>query len=482
MAKSVIIIGAGIGGLVSAIRLAHLGFDVTVHEKNAQVGGKVCEIRAGGFRWDIAPTPFAPKQALAALFQALQLDMADYLRLQPIDPQARYFFPDGASFSAHRDLAALSEEISRLAPGDYAGFLDFLAYAARLDTPFTAAATDADAFDRLGILPRRTMRRAIARHIKSAQLRRLLGSFASSVGGSPFGLKAAWNTLAHQAFSGGRWYPQDGMASLAVALERLAREKGVDIKLNSPVQEIRLKGNVARGMVQSDGQFHEADAVISNVDVFTTLRFLLPEGALPAPALRRLNRAKASCSAYVILLGVRGNSPQLAHYNIFFSDDSRREYQDIFSRDILPDDPTITLLISSKTDPLSAPVKQENWLIKVEAPPLSDKYDWAAERENYRDRILSILYERHKLDLRDRIRIERHLTPADFQAMTGAWRGALFGSSAHEGAAPIGIAGFRSTMFTRLYFAGGTTHAGGDNALGIRSGWRAASTVAEDLS
>ena len=481
MAKSVIIVGAGIGGLTAAIRLSQLGYDVTILEKNAQVGGKVCEFRAAGFRWDIAPTPFPPKLALEVLFDDLELDMDHYLRLQAIDPQTRYFFPDGASFSAHKDWAALTKEIRLLAPEDYVGFLKFLAYAARLDSPFIASTGDAAAFKRLRLAPRRTMHDAIARHIKSDKLQRILGSHAALVGGSPYALPAAFNTLAHQALSGGSWYPQDGMTSLTTALERLAREGGAAIQLNSPVQEIRVKGNVATGVMLSDGQVLRSDAVVSNVDIISTLRFLLPEGVLPAPAQRRLNRAKLSSSAFVIMLGVRGRFPQLAHHNIFFSEHRWREYQEIFGREVMPADPTISLTISSKTDPLTAPVNQENWLIKVEAPSLSEKFDWGTEREAYRDRILAILYQRYGLDLRDSIRIEQHLTPADFQARTGAWRGALFGPSAQARLTALKPANIRSSRIARLYFAGGTTDPGGDHSLGIQSGRLAAAAVAQDL-
>lgn len=475
MAKSVIIIGAGLGGLTAAALLAHRGFDVTLLEKNAQSGGKVFEYRAGGFRWDIAPASFAPKWALEKLFADLDLALDHYLRLQPIDPQTRYFFPDGEVFDAQRDWAALTAEINRIAPGDYIGFLNFLAYAARLESPFDAA-TDSLPFGR-----RRNMRQAIARYIKSSKLQQILASFAASAGGSAHALPAAFNTLSHQAISGGLWYPQDGMASLASALERLAREQGAAIHLNSPVSEIRLKGNVARGITLADGQELTADALVANVDAISTQRFLLPDGALPTPALRRLNRVRMSSSAFVVMLGVRGRFPQLAHHNLFFAADRGREHDDIFRREVMPEEPTISLTISSKTDPLSAPVNQENWLIKVEAPPLSEKFDWAAEREKVRDRLLALLNERYGLDLTDRIRIEQQLTPADFKAISGAWRGALFGRSAHIRGGQSGAASLRDSHFSGLYYAGSTTRPGGDNAFGIHSGRLAAQAIADDL-
>ncbi len=481
MAKSIIIIGAGIGGLTAACRLAHLGYDVTILEKNPRVGGKICEFRAGGARWDLAPAPYAPKQALDALFDDLGLDLADYLRLQPIDPQSRYFFPDGNSFDVLRDWAAMTAEINRLAPDDFVNYLRFLAYAARHHRKISPHSGGQASWAWLRSDPLRSMQRGIARYIKSEKLQHVLGNFASLVGGSPYALPAAFNALAHQALGGGSWYPQNGMYSLATTLERLAREQGASIQLNCAVKQIQVNGAVACGVVLTDGQILHADAVVSNVDVISTLRYLLPEGALSASAQRRLIRIPLSCSAFVIMLGVRGSFPQLAHHNIFFSADHRREYQEIFRRAVMPSDPTISITITSKTDPLNAPINQENWLIKVDAPPLSEKFDWAAQRDDYRNHILDILFQRYGLDLRDRIRIEQHLTPADFQAMTGAWRGALFGSSPHGRLAPFKGEITRSVMFARLYFAGGTTRSGGDHSLGVQSGRIAATVIARDL-
>ncbi len=482
MAKSVLVIGAGIGGLTAAIRLARLGCDVALLEKNGRTGGKLSEFRAGGFRWDCAPMAFAPKLALEALFEELELDLAEHLRLQPVDPLARCFFPDGSSFTLHADLAALAAEIERFAPGDYAGCLSFLSQAARWHQQHQNAGGSFTAGrSRLAPFQNRSMQSAIARHITSPKLQRILAHYANRVGGSAYFLPAAYSALVHQAFSGGNWHPLDGLAAIVDALEKLARESGVKIKLNAPVEKILIEGNAARGLALADGQVLPADAVISNVDALSTLRFLLPAGTLPTLALRRLNRAKPSRSAFVILLGLRGRTPQLAHHNIFFSHDAKHEQQAIDQREIMPADPTITLTISSKTKASDAPVNQENWLIKLEAPPLSEKFDWAAERDDVRDRALGILEQRYGLDIGERIRIERQLNPADFQAMTGAWRGALFGLSPQSRQGFFKSPMIRSQHLARLYFAGGTTQPGGDAALGLWSARRAAQAVATDL-
>ena len=474
MAKTVIVIGAGVGGLVAAIRLARLGCDVTVLEKNARVGGKLSQFSAGGFRWDLAPTPFAPKPALEALFARLELDMADYLRLNPVAPQTRFYFADGSCFSAQADMAAMAAEINRFAPGDYAGWLSLLAEAARQQNRGISGTLTA--------LPwRRSMQSLIKRHIQSPELRRVMGSFASAAGASPHYLPASAVSLAHKALSSGAWLPERGMFAIAEALAKLARENGVDIQLNCPAREIAIEGKAATGVALHEGALLRADAIISSLDVLTTLRFLLPSQLLPAKTLRQLNRARPSASAFMIMLGLRGRSPRLAHHNIFFSPDGQREHEHIFQRGIMPGQPTISLSVSCKTIATDAPVNQENWLIRVEAPPLSEKLDWAAERERLRDGLLETLEQRCGLDISGRIRIERHLTPGDFQAMTGAWRGALYGISPMSRQSVFSSPLIRSDHLARLYFAGGTTQPGGDQALGIRSGWRTAEAVAMDL-
>ena len=491
MAKSVIIIGAGIGGLTAAVGLAQAGYEVTVLEKNPQVGGKVYEYRAGGFRWDTGPTVFAPRHALGALFDDLGLDLSDYMRLMPIDPSTRFHFPDGSVFDNRQDWAATASEIARFDPNDVEGYLRFLAYAARMhrighaQRPIrTLASSDsgeASFWRWLGSDPFRSMHRAISRYIKSKELRQVLGNFGTCVGGSPYSIPASFNALIHQTLSDGIWYPQNGIYSVATVLERLARDQGVAIHLNCPVQSINIKGEAARGVILQDGQILPGDAVLSNVDIISTLRYLLPDGALPAATQRQLLRTPLSCSAFVIALGVRGTFPQLAHHNVFFSEDRQREFHQIFKREVMPGDPTITITISSKTDSLQAPVNHENWLIRVSAPPLSEKFDWAAEREYYRDRILTILYQRYGLDLRERIRNEMHLTPADFQRMTGACRGSLFGSLPHARSVRFKPPTIRSKCIDGLYFAGNTTQAGGDNAMGIQSGRLAAAIICQDL-
>lgn len=493
MPKSVIVIGAGIGGLAASIRLAQSGYDVTILEKNPRVGGKMYRYETSGFRWDTGPSLITNRPLLEEVFTDAGKDMADYLRLISVDPLTRYFFPDGATFDAHRDWAKMAAQIARLEPADVEGYLRFLAYAARLHRSVdplalggrSASTPDADFSSTTWIQADalRNMSRSIETFVQSKKLQRILEHFATLAGANPYRAPATLNVIAHRVLTGGAWYPQDGSSAIPRALERLALECGVKIQLNCPVTQIAVKRGRAVGVTLArDEQFQTADVVVSNVDVLSTLRYLLPSDVVPPPALRRLNKARVTSSAYVIMLGVRGTFPQLQHHNVLFSADSRREYDQIFKREIMPDDPTITLTISGKTDPLHAPVNQENWLITVNAPSLSEKFDWAARHAEFRDRVITILNQRNGLDLRDRIRSENHLTQADLARMTGAWRGSLYGRSPEDRQALFDRPHLQSRDLAGLYFVGGAVHPGGGFPMALLSAKLATEMILDEVN
>ncbi|MDE2854106.1 MAG: phytoene desaturase family protein [Chloroflexota bacterium] len=483
MPESVIIIGAGVGGLAAAIRLAQSGYDVTVVEKNRQPGGMLFEYQAGGFRWDIAPAPFYSRALLEALFDDIGRDMADYLRLLPLDPQTRYFFPDGGRLDLCRDWARTAAEIAPLHPDAVAGALRFLAFAADLHRMRRYGFTDGPllrSWLRAG--PLRSAYGVSRRFLRAEKLRQLLASCAAHSGGSPFEVPAAFSELAHAMLNDGLWLPRGGLSAIPAALQKLAEEFDVTVRLDCPVKQIEVVGNRATGVrLAADGDFLPADAVLSNLDPISTARHLLLENAIAAPALRSLLRTPMSSSAFIMLLGIRGTFPQLAQHNVFFSEDYRAEFEHVHRRALMPADPTITLNISCKTETANAPFNQENWLIQVVAPPLSEKFDWASQRAAVRDRILSMLERRYGLDLRDRIRIEKHLTPVDLQRMTGAWRGALHGELPHGRGAALARPQIRSRHIKRLYHVGGSVLPGGGTPQALLSAKAAVALLQRDL-
>jgi phytoene desaturase len=494
--RPIIVVGAGIGGLSAAIRLAVAGKQVVIHEQNGQVGGKMGQLVHDGFRWDTGPSVITMRHVLDELFAGAGRSLDDYLTLQPVEPLTRYFYPDGTLLDIGRDWPRLAQQIAALDERDVAGYLAYLAYAARIhditgpifiydEPPTLRSFLRVPLSQWLKADPLRTMQQAIDSHVHSPHLRQLLGRFATYVGGSPYEAPATLNVIAHVELTGGVWYPRGGIYALAEAMGRLATELGVTIHTDSPVEQILVENGRVTGIELANGEQVAAAAVVCNVDVATTYAQLLPDTAVSHRRLQKLSRQEPSCSGFVMLLGVEtagfpAAAPQLAHHNIFFSDDYRREFEQIFKQGRPPDDPTIYLAITAKSDPQDAPPGCENWFVLVNAPALDERYDWEAHKLAYGERVLHKL-ARLGLDVNGRIRHQAIFTPHDLARQTGAWRGALYGASANNRWTAFRRPHNRCPDYRGLYFAGGTTHPGGGVPLVTLSGKVAAQLLLSDL-
>lgn len=489
MKPPIYILGAGIGGLSAAIHLAARGYDVTILEQNAAVGGKMSEMRVEGFRWDTGPSVITMRGVFEELFHTAGRRLEDYLTLLPVEPLTRYFWSDGTRLDLSRSLPETAAQIGALEPRDVEGYLAFLAEAARWHRitapvftfgppPSLESLWHVSLRDALSVDVFSTLQQRIERRVSHPHLRQLLGRFATYVGASPYLSPATLAVIAHVELTGGVWYPQGGVYAIARAYARLAQELGVEIRLNARVREICLHGQRVSALILEDGEILPASTVISNLDVTATYGLIQSERARTRQAA--LARREVSCSGVVLLLGMEGVSPDLAHHNIFFSSDYRREFTQIFSERTLPDDPTLYVCITAKTDPSHAPPGCENWFVMANAPalPPGEVPAWLQDAEQVARLLLDRL-EAFGLDARRRVRIQRLLTPLDLQKNTGAWRGALYGVSFNDRFAPFKRPHNRSE-FGGLYFAGGSTHPGGGVPLVTLSGKLAAALVMRD--
>lgn len=479
--KHILILGAGIGGLSAAIHLAAKGHRVTMLEQNPAVGGKMSEIQADGFRFDTGPSIITMKHVFENLFRTANRKLEDYLKLLSVEPLTRYFYPDGTRLDLSRDLPHTIEQIQHLEPHDAAGYLAFLSEAARLHRitgpvftygppPSPASLKQVSFADMLAVDPIHTLQWSIEKHVRHPHMRQLLGRFATYVGASPYLSPAALAVIAHVEVNEGVWYPKGGIYAIARAYEKLARELGVDIRLNARVKEIQLKGKKISGILLEDGERFEADTVISNIDVITTYNLI--HSPIVEKRRRQLHKSNLSCSGVILLLGVEGNYPDLVHHNIFFSSDYKHEFKQLFAENKIPDDPTLYVCITSKTDKSHAPDGCENWFVMAHSPTLD-----LAEREEKKAAVTEMLLDRLAaagLDVRRNIRYQRLLDPHFYQKHTGAYRGALYGISFNDRFAPFKRPRNQSADVEGLYFAGGTTHPGGGVPMVTLSGKLAA--------
>jgi phytoene desaturase len=450
------------------------------------------EITQDGFRWDTGPSVITMRPVIEGLFQAAGRRMEDYLTLQPIDPLTRYFYPDGTQIDIARDLTHTLEQIAALNAHDVEGYQQYLAYAAQIhrvtgpvfiyDKPPTPSSfLRVPIRDWLKADPFRTMQQAIRSYVQSPYLRQLLGRFATYVGGSPYQAPATLNVIADVELSGGVWYPQGGVYRIAEALEQVAQECGVDILTSTEVTRLHIERGQAVGIWLANGVHIPANVVISNADVTSTLSRLAGQEPRLQSRIQRLKRYDPSCSGYILMLGIEGTHPELAHHNIFFSGNYPAEFKSIFKTLMPPVDPTLYVAITSKTDPAHAPEGCENWFILVNAPPLSERYDWRVQADVYRALIMQRLAERG-YDIESRIRSEVMMSPVDLEQQSWAWRGALYGPSANNRFTVFRRPHNRSPEIRGLYFAGGTTHPGGGVPMVMLSGKVAAEMVLADFA
>lgn len=487
----IVIIGAGIGGLSAAIHLATGGHDVVILEQNTEVGGKMGRLTRDGFTWDTGPSVITMQPVIEALFTDAGREMEEYLTLVPVDPITRYLYPDGTVFDATRDLPSMATQIRELDPRDVEGFIRFLAHAAALnritgpifiegDPPGPRDILRVSLQDAIQVDAWHTMDAAIRHYVHDPRLRHLLRRYATYVGASPYQAPAVLNVIAHTELTGGVAYAKGGIYTIAQAYASLAEELGVDIRTQQRVCGLHLDSqDQVQGVILAEDTRLAARAVIANVDVTTVYRDLLPR-ATAARRLRRLQRREPSLSGFVLLLGVRGETPSLLQHNILFPEDYRSEFQDIFKRRVPPQSPTIYITITARQDASHAPEGMENWFVLVNVPPLSQDFSWEEQQLPYRNRILDLLATRG-FDIRDRIVTSTTLTPQDLQQRTGAWRGSLYGISSNQPLNALRRPHPRDAHVKGLYFAGGTTHPGGGVPMVTLSGGVAARMLQEDL-
>lgn len=492
MSKHVVIIGGGVAGLSAAIRLAVSGWQVELFEQNPSLGGKMGQIERDGFRWDTGPSVITMRSVFEELFQVANRNLTDYLQLEPLEPLTRYFYPNNTRLDASSHLPRMASEIEAIEPQDVAGYLRYLAYAAeihRITAPVFIYNQPPRLQDILSVPlpdmpkvdPLRTMNGAINSFVKSPELRQLLGRFATYTGASPYLAPATLNVIAHVELTQGVWYPQGGIYSITTALAKLAAELGVTLHVNSGVDKITTEGARVTGVTLQDGRHIPADAVIANLDVALVYERMLAASQSHQQTLAEITQLEPSCSGFILLLGINKTHPELAHHNIFFSSDYPAEFKAIFEQGIPPQDPTIYVAITSKTDPSHAPDDAENWFILVNAPPLDERYDWQAQAPAYRDLILEKLAARG-FDVRANIISETVLTPNDLERLTGARRGALYGVSSNSKWTAFRRPHNRAKGLHGLYFAGGTTHPGGGVPMVMLSAKSAVNMLLSDFA
>ena len=413
-----------------------------------------------------------------------------------LDPICRYRWNDGTIFDASSDIEKTAAEIARIAPDDVENFRRYLAdsrqkYEIAERTFLAKSLNDLPNLLRPKFLPdllKISSMKTLAAHnreyFKSPKLRQIFNRFATYNGSSPYKIPATFALIPHVEFGLGAWYVKGGIYKIPQALEKLARKLNVEFRFDTEVEKIVVVNGRARGVKLketdfNDGELIESDIVVSNADAVETYRRLIDKKERRIYTDKKLDRREPSCSGFVILLGAKKKFPNLAHHNIFFSDDYAEEFRLIFDVRIPAPDPTIYVCATSKSDATQSPPDCENLFVLVNVPYRTNQVNWRIEAAPYQEMIIKKLEQRGLENLSASVEFAGNITPADFEEIFRANRGSIYGISSNGVFSAFMRIPNKARDIENLYFVGGATHPGGGIPLVLLSGKMAAEMIGD---
>jgi len=438
MNKRVVVIGAGIGGLGAAGLFAKKGYNVMVLEKNALAGGRANVFEADGFRFDMGPSWYLAPDLFEHYFDLVGEKVGDHLTLEKLSPSYRIFFrAGGETLDIHSDIerdGASFEAIEAGAAEQLKAYLAQSKYQYEVATQHFMYKNYDTVFD---FLNRRVMTEGqklsvfskmhafVSKFFKTQKLRQVMEYTMVFLGTSPYEAPALYNLMSHMDFNQGVFYPKGGFYELINALTRIAEKNGARIRTDTEVAEIIVDKGTTTGVRLADGEVVAADIVISNADMWFTETKLLDRKWQTHPQ-RYWDKKVMAPSAFIIYLGVNEKLPNLTHHNLLFSEDWRKNFDDIYKNRQLPAEPSLYVCAPSVTDSSVAPEGKENLFVLV--PIASDLKISEELKAEYTEKVLEIIEREMNLPgLREKIEFKRVYTVEDFAADYNSFKGTALG-------------------------------------------------------
>lgn len=480
MPKKALIIGAGIAGIATAIRLAVKGYTVEVFEANTYPGGKLSEFEKDGFRFDAGPSLFTMPQYVDELFKLAGKNPSDYFQYQKLDILCKYFYADGTKLTAYAEADKFDQEVSKtigVSPSDIKKHKQnsqniynitnhvFLEKSLHRIKTFLSWSTLKSIFKIGQIDAMRTMHKANKSFFKDERAVQFYDRYATYNGSNPYSAPATLNVIPHIEQHFGAYFPEGGMYSITTTLVKLAESLGIKFHYASPVDEIVLEKRKVTG-IQVKGEFIKSDMVISNMDVWFTYNRLLKDHSSLFP--KKILSQERSSSALIFYWGINKQFPQLHLHNIFFSADYKTEFEHIWQKKSIYADPTIYVNISSKYKTNDAPAGCENWFVMINVPANTGQ-NWDKLVADARKNILAKLSKSLGEDISQLILSESILDPRGIENRTSSYQGSIYGTSSNSRFAAFLRHASKSSKISNLYFCGGSVYPGGGIPLCLLS-------------
>lgn len=491
MGKKVVIVGAGPGGLTAGMLLSHYGYEVEIFEKNDYIGGRNGSIRMDGFTFDIGPTFLMLPDVLKDIFSFTGRKPEDYLELKQLEPLYRLKFKGREDFFPSRDKEYMQKQVKKLFPGDETGYQKYMnEEKTKFEKVFKCLKIP---YNNLLHFVRPTFLKALPRLDLGKNLYGRLSDYfihddmktamtfqSKYLGMSPWKCPAAFTILSYIEHSGGILHPIGGLNAISKAMGRIIEEENGTINLSTPVKEIIVEDNTARGVLLENGKKVMADYVIINADFAHAMASIVKCENRRKYTDSNLASRDYSCSTFMLYLGL-DKIYDIPHHNIIFADNYRQNVMEIAETKVLSKDPSFYIQNASVTDPTLAPPGKSAVYILVPVPNNSAAIDWDLQKEAFRRLVLDKIKEKTEFSyIEEHIEVEKVITPFDWERKYSVYKGATFNLS-HKITQMLYFRPHNKfSEFRNCYLVGGGTHPGSGLPTIYESGRISANMIIQD--
>lgn len=472
------VIGAGIGGIAMATRLAAKGYEVEVFEKNEGPGGKLTEFYKDGYRFDAGPSLFTMPYLVDELFTLFNEDAHQYFQYKKLDELCHYFFEDGTKYITHTNVKQTAGNMAAATNEKEENIIDFLLESKKLydltsDFFIFSSLNDYKKYFSFKFLKNifqihrlkmnRTMFDSLHDYFTDSHVIKHFSRYATYNGSDPYRAPATLNVIPNLEYYQGAYLPVNGMFDITKSLVDLGKRHGVNYHFNAEVQSILHDGKKLKG-VEVNGEKHSYNLVVCNGDIHQVYHHLLKDVRKP----NKIFEQELSTSALVFNWGIKSEFSELGLHNVFFPNDYKLEFDTLFNKKSIADDPSIYIFISSKFVKKDAPDGCENWFTLVNAPTQWGQ-NWDELIAQSRINVLSKLERILGKNIESLIETESILDPIMIESQTSSFRGALYGNSSNNKLSAFLRHSNKSHQIKNLYFVGGSVHPGGGIPLCLSS-------------
>lgn len=423
-AKKIIVIGSGFGGIATALRMKAKGFDVDLHERLDQIGGRARQFKKNGFIHDAGPTVITAPYLFKELYALFNENIDDYINFIPLNPWYRFRFHDGTFFNYGPDQEDLLEQIRNLEPKDVNGYLKMLNHAEAIfklgylklaDQPFHKLSSLIKyAPDIIKLKGYQSVYQFVSSYLKHPNLRQAFSIQPLLVGGNPFDTTSIYSLIHALEKKWGVFFAKGGTGEIIRQLTLLMERHGINIFLNSDVSKIITSHRKVTGIELTNSSIHEADYIITNADPVYTNSYLIDSKKISLHNFFIQKTAKHSMGLFVLFFGTKKKYHAIAHHTIWMGSRYKELLDDIFNRYILTDDFSIYLHRPTATDESFAPPGCDSYYALVPVPNLKGKYDWNEEAPKLQEAVINALEETIMPNLAEYICESFFMTPEDF--------------------------------------------------------------------